>query len=229
MHRRLQPFVLVILAASFTSRGLAQDSVSAMVPSPTDLSGYQGNTGFGIVGGLNFSRLALGDGNALADAKKRTTFAGGVFFTLGLGDILAVQPEVLLTMKGTNAANPTQNFTTGDLTLNLDYIEIPLLVKGYIPTGNPNLKPNVFAGPALAFLINCRVGEDVQSGTRSCGNGGPDVQDTDTSIMFGAGLDFIQRFTAQVRFDYGLSDIDADPGTANNRTLMLMIGYIFRL
>jgi hypothetical protein len=208
---------------------VAQDSVTAILPVDTTATVDQGNTGFGIIGGLSFSKLALGDGNQLDNAKKRTTFAGGAFFTLGLGNILAVQPEVLLSMKGTKASNPTQNFTTGDLTLSLDYIEIPLLVKGYIPTGNPNLKPNVFVGPAFSFLINCRVGEDVASGTRSCSNGGPTIKDTDTSIMFGAGLDFIQHFTAQVRFDYGVSDIDTDPGTAYNRSVLVMIGYIFRL
>jgi len=207
---------------------MAQDTLS-VVPTEAEPVEQPGLTGFGIIGGLISSKLSLGDGNALEDAKNRTAFAGGAFFTLGLGSILAIQPEVLLTMKGTRASNPTQNFTTGDLTLSMDYIEIPLLLKAYIPVKNPNLRPNLFAGPAIAFLINCRVGEDVISGTRDCANGGPTIKSTDTSIMFGAGLDFMQHFTAQVRFDMGLQDVDEEQGTAKNRSLMLMLGYFFAL
>jgi hypothetical protein len=207
---------------------MAQDTLS-VVPTEAEPVEQPGLTGFGIIGGLISSKLSLGDGNALEDAKNRTAFAGGAFFTLGLGSIFAIQPEVLLTMKGTRASNPTQNFTTGDLTLSMDYIEIPLLLKAYIPVKNPNLRPNLFAGPAIAFLINCRVGEDVISGTRDCANGGPTIKSTDTSIMFGAGLDFMQHFTAQVRFDMGLQDVDEEQGTAKNRSLMLMLGYFFAL
>ena len=184
---------------------------------------------FGIIGGLSFSRLALSSDNALTNPKSRTAFTGGAFFTWHIGKILALQPEVLLSMKGTAASNPMQNFTTGDLSLKLDYIEVPLLLKGYIPTGNDNWKPNIFAGPAIAWLINCRVGEDVLGGTRGCDNGGPTIKSTDTSIMTGVGLDFITNFSAQIRYDIGLSDIDEEMGTANNRTLSLLIGYIFQL
>jgi hypothetical protein len=209
---------------------MAQEVVSAVPPPAEPEPAEQpGLTGFGIIGGLNFSKLALGDGNALDDAKNRTAFTGGAFFTLGLWRILAIQPEVLLAMKGTRASNPTQNFTTGDLTLSMNYIEIPLLLKAYIPLKNPNLRPNLFVGPAISFLVSCRVGEDVLGGTRDCANGGPTIKDTDTSIMFGAGLDFMQSFTAQVRFDLGLQDVDEEQGTAKNRSLILMIGYFFAL
>ena len=207
---------------------MAQDTLS-IAPAEAEPVEQPGLTGFGIIGGLISSKLSLGDGNALEDAKNRTAFAGGAFFTLGLGSIFAIQPEVLLTMKGTRASNPTQNFTTGDLTLSMDYIEIPLLLKAYIPVKNPNLRPNLFAGPAIAFLINCRVGEDVISGTRDCANGGPTIKSTDTSIMFGAGLDFMEHFTAQVRYDLGLQDVDEEQGTAKNRSLMLMLGYFFAI
>jgi hypothetical protein len=206
----------------------AQDPEST-IPLQTQATEPPSRTGFGIIGGLNFSKLALGDGNALENAKNRTAFAGGGFFTLGLGRIFAIQPELLFSMKGTRASNPTQNFTTGDLTLKMDYFEIPLLLKGYIPISNPNLRPNLFVGPAIAFLVNCRVGEDVIGGTRDCANGGPTIKSTDTSIMFGVGLDFLNSFTAQVRFDMGLQDVDEEQGTAKNQSLMLMIGYIFGL
>ena len=223
---RVAAFSLVCTVLAMPA--MAQDTLS-VIPTEAEPVEQPGLTGFGIIGGMIFSKLSLGDGNALDNAKNRTAFTGGAFFTLELGSILAIQPEVLLTMKGTRASNPTQNFTTGDLTLSMDYIEIPLLLKAYIPVKNPNLRPNLFAGPAIAFLINCRVGEDVISGTRDCANGGPTIKDTDTSIMFGAGLDFMQNFTAQVRFDMGLQDVDEEQGTAKNKSIMLMIGYFFAL
>lgn len=230
MRRWLRLAVLLLTGTGLARPAMAQDPGSVLPPVPeTEPAEQTGLTGFGIIGGLNFSKLSLGDGNALDNAKNRTAFTGGAFFTLGLGRILAIQPEVLLAMKGTRASNPTQNFTTGDLTLSMNYIEIPLLLKAYIPLKNPNLRPNLFAGPAISFLIGCRVGEDVQGGTRDCDNGGPTIKSTDTSIMFGAGLDFLQSFTAQVRFDLGLEDVDEEPGPAKNRSLLLMVGYFFSL
>ena len=228
MRRWSRVAVFSLLCTVLAAPAMAQDTLSA-VPTQAEPVEQPGLTGFGIIGGLSWSKLSLGDGNSLDNAKNRTAFAGGAFFTLGLGNILAIQPEVLLSMKGTRASNPTQNFTTGDLTLSMDYIEIPLLLKAYIPVKNPNLRPNLFAGPAIAFLINCRVGEDVISGTRDCANGGPTIKDTDTSIMFGVGLDFMRSFTAQVRFDIGMQDVDEEQGTAKNRSIMLMIGYFFAL
>jgi hypothetical protein len=223
---RVAAFSLVCTAMALPA--MAQDTLS-LAPAEAEPVEQPGLTGFGIIGGLSFSKLSLGGGITLDNAKNRTAFVGGAFFTLGLGNILAIQPEVLLSMKGTKASNPTQNFTTGDLTLSMDYIEIPLLLKAYIPINNPNLRPNLFAGPAIAFLINSRVGEDVISGTRDCANGGPTIKDTDTSFMFGAGLDFMQNFTAQVRFDMGLDDVVEEEGTAKNRSLMLMLGYFFAI
>lgn len=184
---------------------------------------------FGVIGGANFARLSLGDGNALDNAKSRTSFAGGVFVTIRLGTVVAIQPEALLALKGTKASNPSQSITSGDLKLSLDYVEFPLLVKAYIPLGNPGFRPNVFAGPAFSFLIDCRVGEDVLAGTRRCDLGGPTIKNTDTSIMFGGGADFLDNFTAQVRFDLGLDDVDEEPGSARNRGLLLMVGYRFQL
>ena len=228
MRRWSRVAAFSLVCAAMAVPAMAQDTLS-VVPTEAEPVEQPGLTGFGIIGGLISSKLSLGDGNALEDAKNRKAFAGGAFFTLGLGRIFAIQPEVLLTMKGTRASNPTQNFTTGDLTLSMDYIEIPLLLKAYIPVKNPNLRPNLFAGPAIAFLINCRIGEDVISGTRDCANGGPTIKSTDTSIMFGAGLDFMQHFTAQVRYDLGLQDVDEEQGTAKNRSLMLMLGYFFAI
>ena len=230
MRRWLRLAVFLLTGTVLASPGVAQDPGSVLAPvTEAEATEQPGLTGFGIIGGLNSSKLSLGDGNALDNAKNRTAFTGGAFFTLGLGQILAIQPEVLLSMKGTRASNPTQNFTTGDLTLSMNYLEIPLLLKAYIPLNNPSLRPNLFAGPAIAFLISCRVGEDVQGGTRDCANGGPTIKSTDTSIMFGAGVDFLQSFTAQVRFDVGLQDVDEEQGTAKNQSLLLLVGYFFSL
>lgn len=229
MRRWSRLAVCSLVCTVMATPAMAQEVVSAVPAAEPEPAEQTGLTGFGIIGGLNFSKLSLADGNALDNAKNRTAFTGGAFFTLGLWRILAIQPEVLLSMKGTRASNPTQNFTTGDLTLSMNYIEIPLLLKAYIPLKNPNLRPNLFVGPAISFLVSCRVGEDVLGGTRDCANGGPTIKSTDTSIMFGAGVDFLQSFTAQVRFDMGLQDVDEEQGTAKNRSLLLMVGYFFSL
>ncbi len=183
---------------------------------------------FGVIGGLNFSSMSL-SGTALDSPKRRTGFVGGGFVTIRIGDILAVQPEVLFSMKGIEADNPNQSFTAGRLQLKTDYVQVPLLVKAFIPVGSADLRPHVFAGPAIEWLVNCRIGEDAIGGTRGCGTS-PAIKGSDTSVILGGGVDVIRNFTFQVRYELGMTDILQDAASsAKHRTLSAVLGYLFRL
>ncbi len=184
---------------------------------------------FGVVAGLNSSTMSL-SGTTLDSPKKRNGFVGGGFLTLRLGEILAVQPEVIFTMKGIEAVNPDQSFTTGRLQLKTDYVQIPLLVKAFLPILGDDLRPHLFAGPSIEWLVNCRVGEDTLGGTRGCADT-PAIKGSDTSVIMGGGVDVIGAFTFQMRYDLGLTNLLENGGSssAKHRTLSFMLGYIFRL
>jgi hypothetical protein len=99
---------------------------------------------FGVKGGLNVTKLT---GDLMNDAKWRMVGVGGAFLCYKISDVFAIQPEMLFAMKGTKweAATEEGNAT---YTWKLNYLEIPLLAKVYVPTQS-KLKPHVYAGPAL--------------------------------------------------------------------------------
>lgn len=97
------------------------------------------------------------------EAKSKTGFQFGGFATIDLGPSFSIQPEILYSKRGAKiegtATIPIPN--TGDSTVyypidekvELSYLEIPVLVKYRLPLKG-NLKPSLFAGPALVFNLS---------------------------------------------------------------------------
>ena len=73
---RVAAFSLVCTVMAMPA--MAQDTLS-VVPTEAEPVEEPGLTGFGIIGGLSWSKLSLGDGNSLDNPKNRTAFAGGAF------------------------------------------------------------------------------------------------------------------------------------------------------
>lgn len=167
-------------------------AASAQVPAT-------GITGKGLKLGLGFASINT-DYQELDDFfDSRVGFSGGAFLTYSLSPQFAVQPEVLYVSKG---AEKDLFFFTAYWSS--DYIEVPVLLKfDLMPMGPAH--PNLFAGPAMSFLLGSEIGAlgvsyDVADGMKS----------TDFGVVFGAGIDY-RRFTFDVRYDLGLSNtIDAD-------------------
>ncbi len=108
---------------------------------------------FGVKGGLNFSNLRTNDIN---DSKIRTGYHFGAFVSLPITDGLAFQPELLYSTKGSTASynedlGPFVN-ANGDITLNLDYIDLPLLA--VLKIGDV---AEIQFGPYFGFLANSSV------------------------------------------------------------------------
>ncbi|MDH4157876.1 MAG: PorT family protein [candidate division Zixibacteria bacterium] len=141
-----------------------------------------GLTGKGLKVGVNMADLA-GDDAEGWDMK--IGFGGGGFITYHFTPQFAVQPEVLYMMKGAK--------TAADLKWKADYIEIPILLK-FTPQMQGNLKPAIFAGPAVAMLMSAKLSNggsiDIKDGLKSM----------DVGIAFGAGA-AIQMETMTITFD----------------------------
>jgi hypothetical protein len=172
--------------------------------------------------GTDASTLAKNDSkDSLATLKSKAGFAGGVFFGINVGGTWAIQPEVLYVMKGTkiSAAHVTGN-------INLNYFEIPVLLKlNLLPTKSA-ISPYVFAGPSLSF--NAASNVSGLDGTPSIKDG---VRNADFGLVVGAGLD-IQKFSLDVRYDLGLQNpMKAEPGgftpSIHNGTIYILAGFRF--
>ncbi len=180
--------VLIMLAALlFMTNGIAQMQI-------------------GPRAGLNIANLAGDDADFLGESlDSRTGFNGGIFFMYQFSDLFAIQPEAYYTMKGA-----TLSINSVDLTISLDYIEVPVLLKLVIPVKGSNIRPSIFAGPSVGFNTTAKVkveadGESEEEDIKE------DVKSTDFGLVFGGGIGFMvgkNELGFDIRYILGLSSID---------------------
>src|SRR5688572_11443116 len=84
---------------------------------------------YGVKGGINFATLDL-DPSLDSNSGYRIGIVAGGFVALPLGSRLTIQPEGLFSQKGEQA-----DLDGVEVKLELDYIEVPVLVKYAITQG----------------------------------------------------------------------------------------------
>lgn len=183
-------------------------------------------SGLGVKAGANFARLSGPDVDQ--EWKSRMALVGGAFFTLKLNDLLAIQPEILYSQKGPRWDAPLDGVAFVG-TVNLEYLEIPVLVKILIPVGaNAAIRPNLFAGPYMGFKMSARL--KYAWGSTSDDRTIDQIKSSDFGYVFGGGLDFVVgkgKITLDVRYGMSFSTIATD-STEKNQTISAMVGYSFK-
>jgi hypothetical protein len=101
---------------------------------------------FGVKAGTNFANVYDSQGESFrADGK--FGFVGGAFFTVPLGQLIGIQPEVLFSQKGFKATGRLLN-TQYELTRTTNYVDIPLYL-----TVKPLQILTIMAGPNFSYLL----------------------------------------------------------------------------
>lgn len=158
-----------------------------------------GDPQFGVKGGVNFSNMYTED---VDDNNVLTSFNAGIYALIPITDFAAFQPEVLYSRKGSQL-DYNNAFATGKAKFKLNYIEVPLLVKG-------NLTKNisVHAGPYFAYLIDAQVTNESNGGTFDFENNynNDDFNKFDAGLSAGIGLDF-ESIGIGARYNYGLTTV----------------------
>jgi opacity protein-like surface antigen len=171
-------------------------------------------TRFGIKGGLNLTSFAGGN---YYDAKSLVGFQVGGFAEIKVIERLSIQPEVLFSTQGAKF----DGGSLGDFDDKLNYINIPVLAKFYITK-----QFTVEGGPQLGFLVSAKSdGHDSKDNFKS----------VDTGFNFGAGYNFTDNVSVNLRYTVGLSNIaDYDVNdteeyfdSPKNSVLALTLGYKF--
>lgn len=171
-------------------------------------------TRFGIKGGLNLTSFAGGN---YYDAKSLVGFQVGGFAEIKVIERLSIQPEVLFSTQGAKF----DGGSFGDFDDKLNYINIPVLAKFYITK-----QFTVEGGPQLGFLVSAKSdGHDSKDNFKS----------VDTGFNFGAGYNFTDNVSVNLRYTVGLSNIadyDVDDteeyfDSPKNSVLALTLGYKF--
>jgi len=180
--------------------------------------------------GLNIANVGGDDSDQLFDNSpdSRTGFNGGFFFMYQFNNLFAIQPEAYYTMKGA-----TSDFMGVDLSLKLDYVEIPVLFKVVIPTAGTNLRPALFVGPAIGFNIGAKIKGEYQ-GQSAETDIDSFVTSTDFSLIFGGGLGFMignNELGVDIRYSLGLTtwDDSDDPFDLKNNVISFNAYYGFTL
>src|SRR5690554_5627047 len=155
---------------------------------------------FGIKGGLNYSTF-----NNTDDAEYKPGFLVGAFVDIPIpATPVSVQPEVLYATYGTN-------INDSDASININYLQIPVLLKFGFPT--PAASPNVFFGPYMGFNMKSEV----------------KINDiTVNAEDYVAGID-ITKFRVALRYTAGLTNV-AKPSfndDSKNGAFALTVGISF--
>jgi hypothetical protein len=175
---------------------------------------------FGLIAGINSSTVG---GSDTEDAKRRTGAMAGILFVAPLSPGFSIQPELLYTMKGAGFSD-----TDASGTVKMNYVEIPVLFRGSIPTST-NARPFFYAGPDIAFRVGCSLEAQGQgiSGDVSCDEfeaEGLEFKTVDYGIVIGAGVSFDltgKIFTISARYDHSLGKLVEDSDT-KHRVLSLV-------
>lgn len=162
---------------------------------------------FGLKAGANVSSVSNSD-----DSKAKFGFYGGAFVNVPLSASFNIQPEVLYSGKGVKADGPL------DLTLNLDYISVPVMFQ-YEATPQFYLE----AGPEFSFLISAKA--------KSGGNSA-DVKNSfngfDFGVGLGAGYDFTSNFGANIRYVAGATDIVKNNNGDSSKNGVFQFGLTYK-
>jgi outer membrane protein with beta-barrel domain len=203
---------ILLLAALIAFTCLSTDSVEA-----------RSKIEVGFKGGVNFATMDL---NYEENTESRRLFGGGIFLRFRVNETFSIQPEILYMRKGTarsyqgTISVPEYGWSSATVVVeelfNIDYLEIPVLIKFTIPT-NGRLSPFVYTGPCLG--IRSRARRDITAtATRDNETYVYSESDdiitvttvTDFGLICGGGIDFEVGqglLTFDARYTYGLLDL----------------------
>jgi opacity protein-like surface antigen len=186
-----------------------------------------GITGKGIKAGVNFANVTGED--VEEEWKSKMGIAAGGFLTFSLSDMIAVQPEVLFTQKGSKYEQSYLGETL-KAWANITYLDIPVLAKLYIPVQpNSGFRPSIFAGPYFGLKLSGKTKIEWMDETEE--NEIEDLKGTDFGLVLGGGLDFAfgtGKICVDVRYGFSLASISTESGDVQkNSVISILLGYGF--
>jgi len=165
----------------------------------------QAKVALGLKAGANFANTNIDNSESI------TAFHAGAYGLVKLANI-GIQPEVLFSKQGNELA--------GGEEFDFSYVNIPVMLKFYLPLGL-----NLQAGPQFGILTNAENNDGVDISES--------FKDSDLSAVLGAGWDAPFGLQFSARYILGLSDISDDANfddDVKNRTFQVSIGYsLFKL
>lgn len=190
---------------------------------------YAQKAQFGVKGGLNIANQDF-SGDGVPSTSSLTGFHLGGFVEFKIADKLSIQPELLYSIQGSKFNmvynDGSTNYNTKN-TIKLSYINIPVMLKYYATE-----KFSLEAGPQIGFLADSELKVEVVELGRTASQDAKDLfESTDFGFNLGAGYDFTKKFSAGIRYNFGLTNVaKTDPGSNDkikNNVFSISVGYKF--
>lgn len=182
----------------------------------------------GAKGGVNFSKLT---GDDFEDVDARTSFNVGLVAELPLSERISFQPELFYSGQGFDIVQSEDRIfdTSEDVEYQLDYIQVPLLLKAYLIKGL-----SVEVGPQFGFKIHEEFDSEpnADGGDVEIDEDDSYVKDFDTSLALGTSYKFDSGFFVSARYTMGLTSIFKDDTLfenvdGKNEVLQVGLGFMF--
>ena len=183
----------------------------------------------GAKAGVNLSTIS---GDDFDDVDSRTSFNIGLVAEIPISERFSFQPEVFYSGQGFDILERNQDniFDTNEnIEYQLDYIQVPLLLKAYLIKGL-----SVEAGPQFGFKVHEEFDAEPNSdgGDLEINSDDSYVKDFETSLAFGTSYKFDSGFFLSARYTMGLTNIfkedtlfeDVD---GKNEVLQFGLGLMF--
>jgi hypothetical protein len=172
----------------------------------------------GAKGGINVANFSVTEngGEPELPYDSRTGLLFGATVGVTVTPWLTVQLEGRYSQKGTKQ---TDNDVI--VSLNLWYVDVPLVAKAYIPTNGSPVMPYLYVGGFMGFETGCGVtASGAVSLDLSC----------ETAVVFGGGTDVRLgpgAVTLDIEYSLGLRNLAEDPNTgeAHSRVFAFAAGY----
>lgn len=187
----------------------------------------------GVMAGLNISSLTFDESELRSSSKMG--FTAGLMVEVPIAKNFSLQPELLYSQQGTKTSFFDQDVTNSNFkgTIELNYLNIPLMLKYYVIKGL-----SVQAGPQVGILLKANnkyqdnfLGYENQESfnLKKYSSG------VDTSVNFGLGYQYKDKFYTDFRYNLSYSNVFKD-GDANyfinhdmkNRVFQISVGYFFK-
>ncbi|MEA5032023.1 MAG: porin family protein [Sphaerochaeta sp.] len=185
---------------------------------------FAGAFGAGVSAGGSLSFVGT---EAESEGSPRYGFTGGVYADYAFYSIenvvdFSVQPGVYFAMKGFNTDHPAFEETK----VNLNYIEVPVLLKAGFPLGLP-VDPYILVGPTVGVRLSSDYEAEAAEGELN-----ENIKLIDYGVTMGAGVDLDMGLSIDARFNLGLVEIGDEAAAAfggvvdwKNRSVSLMVSY----
>lgn len=200
---------------------------------------------FGVYLGSSIATISEGDDffaggeNFGLDKKRRIGLQAGLWLNAPLTGSLSLQPELHFTQKGVSFGANFEDFGDGpsdaSISLDLSYLELPVLLRADFGQGDGRVRPFVLAGPVLAYQTSCSFGIDAGGfdASEECDadlEADEQINKLDVGAAVGGGLAFKLAgpdATAGLRYTHGLRSLSKEGESVTNRNVSVLFGIGF--